>query len=155
MSFSGMSPQKRGFVFLGSVLTFSIVIYIAIAALITSGGRGTAQPGMQGFATFLFVAGFLCLAIALYIAPRESQAGNGAPAMTPAAVRGKGFLALIVSEMGAVFGLVSAFATMRLSAILVLGGGAIAVNLLWIVPQAVRLIETGERAEMGAGPATV
>ena len=146
MSISGMSAQKRGFLFLGFMLSFSIVIYIAVAALVTSGRGIAVQPGMQGVGVFFLVAGFLCLAIALFIAPREGQDGSGGAAMTAARVRGKGFLALVVSEMGAVFGLVGTFATSRLSVVLVLGGGAIAANLFWIVPQAARLIDASERA---------
>ena len=146
MSISGMSAQKRGFLFLGTILSFSIVIYIAIATLVTSGRGMDVQSGMQGVGEFFLVAGFLCIAIALFVAPRERQDGNGGVAMTAARVRGKGFLALVISEMGAVFGLVGTFVTSRLSVVLVLGLGAIAANLFWIVPQAVRLIEADERA---------
>ena len=84
MSISGMSAHKRGFLFLGFMLSFSIVIYIAVAALVTSGRGIAVQPGMQGVGVFFLVAGFLCLAIALFIAPREGQDGSGGAAMTAA-----------------------------------------------------------------------
>lgn len=145
MSLSETSPQKRGFVFLGSVLTVSIVIYAAIGLLVTVGKGQAARPGTEALGAFLLCAGFLCVVAALFIAPRGRPDASGLPPMTPSAVRGRGFVALLISETGAVLGFVGTFVTMRPVFVLLLGLGAIAANVYWIVPQGARLIEVGER----------
>lgn len=155
MSFSTMSAQRRSLAFLGFVLTVSIVLYVVIAALATRGRSGEARPELEGFGTYALVAGFACLAGALFLAPRERAAGFGASLPTPAAVRARAFLALVVSEAGAIFGLVGTFATTQLRIVLLLAAGAIAADLLWILPQALRLMEAAERGQgsEGATPA--
>jgi hypothetical protein len=155
MSYSTMTARRRRLAFLGFVLTVAIVLYVGIAALVTRGGSGEVRPGLDGFGTYALVAGFACLAGALFLAPRERAAGFGTPLPTPAAVHARAFLALVVSEAGAICGLVGTFATRELRIVLLLAAGAIAVDLLWILPEALRLMEAAERGQSpeGATPA--
>ncbi len=146
MSLSEMSPQKRAFVFLGAVLSFSIVIYVAIGLLVTVGSGKSARPGTEAFGTFLLCTGFVFLVVALLLAPRERPNAGDRPPMTPSDVRGRGWIALMVSEAAAVVGFAGTFITMRPVLVLLLGAGAIAANLFWILPQGARLIEAGETA---------
>lgn len=146
MSLTGMPPQKRAFVFLGAVMSFSIVTYVAIGLLVTVGSGKAARPGTESLGTSLLGAGFLCVVVALLLAPRERPETAGRPPMTPSEVRSRGFMALIVSEMGAILGFAGTFLTARPVLVLLLGAGAIAANVFWIVPRCARLIEAGETA---------
>ena len=154
MSYSTMSAQRRSFAFLGFVLVVSIVVYAAVAALFTQGGSREAPPGLEGFGTFALLAGFACLAGALFLAPRERRDAPWARPLTAAAARGRGFLALVLSEAGAVFGLVGTLATVQLRIVLILAAGAIAADLLWILPRALRVIEAAEHRKGAEGAAT-
>jgi hypothetical protein len=144
MSASGANPARRGLIFLAFVISVAIVIYVGIGSFVALSQRSGARPGTDGIRLFFLVAGFALLAGAFLAAPRSRDEAAPTSPLPPGAIRLRFFRALMLSCAGAIFGLVGTFITNRVELVLILGVGALVVNLLWALPQALRLLGEAE-----------
>ena len=151
MAASGDSPARRGLIFLAFIVSVAIVIYVGVGSYVALSQRPGLRPGTDGIRLFFLVAGFACLAGAFLAAPRSRDGAATAPALPPGAIRLRFFRALVLSSAGAIFGLVGTFITSRVELVLILGVGALAVNLLWALPQALRLLGEAEAPTTAGG----
>ena len=152
MAASVGSPRRKGLVFLSLSVCLSIVFFIGIGAFIGTGQRSGPRPGTDGIGLFLLVAGLACLAAAWFVAPSSQGERPTATSLATGTVMGKAFRAVMAANGSAVFGLVGSLMTGRPILVLVLGGGALAVILLWIVPQGGRLLDELERTADAPAP---
>jgi hypothetical protein len=142
-------PEKVRWLVLVAGLTASIPLYAVVAFVVAAEDHpgGPAPMGLR----FAFYGASLGLALlALVLAPRV---GNDAAAAPPfATLLRRTILSLAVAEGAAILGLVLFLLGRDLGDFLVLGGLALAVILLGIVPRGLRWFRLREETTPGGPP---
>ena len=142
-------PEKVRWLVLVAGLTASIPLYAVVVFVLAAGERhgGPAPLGLR----YAFYGASLALAmLALVLAPRV---GNDAAAAPPfESLLKRTILSLAVAEAAAIVGLVLYFLGRDLGDFLVLGGLALAVILLGIVPRGLKWFRLREETTPGGPP---
>ena len=151
MPVSTSTPERRRWIFLVSVIAFSIVIYGAVVALVAR--QQVARPeGVDVVRVVLLFLGVGSLAGSYLLMPRPDGSGTSGRRLAPDAFHKKAFLALVIAESAAVYGLAAFFIGRHVVDFGVLAVGAIALMLLHILPQGLRYWDGGSGPGAGAGP---
>lgn len=142
-------PEKVRWLVLVAGLTASIPLY-AVVVLVLAAGDQHGGPAPLGLRFALYGASLALALLAVVLAPRVGNDAASAPPFESLLKRT--ILSLAVAEAAAIVGLVLYFLGRDLGDFLVLGGLALAVILLGIVPRGLKWFRLREETTPGGPP---